>query len=138
MFAIAGELNGWVVLLATLVYFILGGLWFTPLFGKYYDLALGFDRQKDYKWPSIYYISPFVNSLVVSIATSMLVHLLKIELLADAVSLGLIVGVGYAGAISFNNAVNPITPRPLLYGAVTGGYHVVGITLVAMVVSSLR
>lgn len=138
MFAIAAELNGWVVLLATLVYFILGALWFTPLFGKYYDLALGFDRQKDYKWPAIYYLSPFVNSLVVSIATAMLVHLLKIERLADAVALGLIVGVGYAGAISFNNAVNPVTPRPLLYGAVTGGYHVVGITLVAMVVSSLR
>lgn len=138
MFAIVVELNWWAVLLATLVYFILGALWFTPLFGKYYDLALGFDRQKDYKWPAIYYISPFVNSLIVSIATAMLVYLLKIELLADAASLGLIVGVGYAGAISFNNAVNPVTPRPLLYGAVTGGYHVVGITLIAMLVSALR
>lgn len=138
MFAIVVELNWWAVLLATLVYFILGALWFTPLFGKYYDLALGFGRQKDYKWPAIYYISPFVNSLVVSIATAMLVYLLKIELLVDAASLGLIVGVGYAGAISFNNAVNPVTPRPLLYGAVTGGYHVVGITLIAMLVSSLR
>lgn len=136
--AIVVELNWWAVLLATFVYFILGALWFTPLFGRYYDLALGFDRQKDYKWPAIYYISPFVNSLVVSVATSMLVYLLKIELLADAVALGLIVGVGYAGAISFNNAVNPVTPRPLLYGAVTGGYHVTGITLVAMVVSILR
>lgn len=138
MFAIVVELNWWAVLLATLVYFILGALWFTPLFGKYYDLALGFDRQKDYKWPAIYYISPFVNSLIVSIATAMLVYLLKIELLADAASLGLIVGVGYADAISFNNAVNPVTPRPLLYGAVTGGYHVVGITLIAMLVSALR
>lgn len=138
MFAIVVELNWWAVLLATFVYFILGALWFTPLFGRYYDLALGFDRQKDYKWPAIYYISPFVNSLVVSIATSMLVYLLKIELLADAVTLGLIVGVGYAGAISFNNAVNPVTLRPLLYGAVTGGYHAIGITLVAIIVSTLR
>ena len=138
MFAIVSEMNWWAVLLATLVYFILGALWFTPLFGRYYDLALGFDRQKDYKWPAIYYISPFVNSLVVSIATSMLVYLLKIELLADAVSLGLIVGIGYAGAISFNNAVNPVTPRPLLYGMVTGAYHATGITLVAMVEFALR
>lgn len=132
------ELNGWAVLLATFVYFVLGALWFTPLFGKYYDRALGFDRQKDYKWPPIYYISPFVSSLIISIATAMLVRLLKIELLADAAILGLIVGLGYAAAISFNNAVNPVTPRPLLYGAVTGGYHVVGITLVAMVVTALR
>ncbi|MEQ1532277.1 MAG: DUF1761 domain-containing protein [Sideroxydans sp.] len=138
MFAIVSELNGWAVLLATLVYFVLGALWFTPLFGKYYDLALGFDRQKDYKWPAIYYLSPLVNSLLVSFATALLVYLLKIELLADAVALGLIVGIGYAGAISFNNAVNPITPRPLLYGAVTGGYHLVGITLVALIEVALR
>jgi hypothetical protein len=116
----------------------LGAIWFTPLFGKYYDIALGFDRQKDYKWPAIYYISPFINSLVVSIATAMLVYLLKIDQQADAVTLGLIVGVGYAGAISFNNAVNPVTPRPLLYGVVTGGYHATGITLVALVIFSLR
>jgi len=138
MVAIILELNGWAVLLATFVYFVLGALWFTPLFGKYYDLALDFDRQKDYKWPPIYYISPLVSSLIVSTATAMLVYLLKIDLLADAVMLGLIVGVGYAATISFNNAVNPVTPKPLLYGAVTGGYHVVGITLVAVVVTALR
>jgi hypothetical protein len=132
------ELNWWAVLLATFIYFVLGALWFTPLFGKYYDIALGFDRQKDYKWPLIYYISPFVNSLVVSIATAMLVYLLKIESLDESVSLGLLVGIGYAGAISFNNAVNPVTPRPLLYGAVTGGYHVVGISLIALVITALR
>ncbi|MBI5890078.1 MAG: DUF1761 domain-containing protein [Nitrosomonadales bacterium] len=138
MVAVIFELNWWAVLLATFGYFILGAIWFTPLFGKYYDIALGFDRRKDFKWPAIYYISPFVNSLVVSIATATLAHLLKIEQLADAVTLGLIAGIGYAGAISFNNAVNPVTPRPLLYGAVTGGYHVTGITLVALVILYLR
>jgi hypothetical protein len=138
MFAIAGEMNWWAVLLATMAYFTWGALWFTPLFGRYYDLALGFERRKDQKWPAIYYLSPFINSLVVSIATSMLVYLLNIQSLTDAVALGLIVGVGYAGAVSFNNAVNPAIPRPLLFGLVTGGYHATGIVLVAIIEFSLR
>lgn len=138
MFDVLTELNWLAIATATLAYFMLGALWFTPLFGKTYDEALGTKRAKGQKWPAIYYIGPFTSALVTTITTAILLYALDVHTLADAVVLGLIVGVGYALSISINNAINPKTPRPLLYGLVTGGYHIVGIVIVAWILLVLR
>ena len=138
MFGTLTELNLLAVIIATFAYFMLGALWFTPLFGAAYDKALGTKRDSGQKWPAIYYIGPFLSAVVTSAATAVLVYALGVSNLADAVWLGLILGVGFALSISCNNAINPITPRPLLYGIVTGGYHVVGITLVAIIIFLMK
>lgn len=138
MFDVVSELNWLAIVLATLAYFILGAIWFTPLFGKAYDAALESKRTKDQKWPPIYYVGPFVSALITTIATSILLYALHVGQMSDALLLGLIVGVGYAMSISFNNAINPKTPRPLLYGAVTGSYHVVGIVIVAAILFAMK
>lgn len=138
MFDAANELNWLAILVATVAYFVLGAIWFTPLFGKTYDKAIGVYRSRNQKWPPIYYIGPFVSSLVVSIATAVLINAMNISTLSDALTLGLIVGLGYTASISFNNAINPKTPLPLLYGAVTGSYHVVGILIVSAVIFGIK
>lgn len=138
MFDIASELNWLAIILATLAYFILGAIWFTPLFGKAYDRALDSKRAKGQKWPAIYYAGPFVSALVTTVATAVLLYAMRVGQMSDALILGLVVGVGYAMSISFNNAINPRTPRPLLYGAVTGGYHVVGIVVVAAIIFAMK
>ena len=138
MFDVASEINWLAIILATLAYFILGAIWFTPLFGNAYDKALDSKRTKGQKWPAIYYAGPFVSALVATTTTAVLLYALHVEQISDALQLGLIVGVGYAMSISFNNAINPKTPRPLLYGAVTGSYHVVGIVIVAAIIFAMR
>jgi hypothetical protein len=138
MFDVAGEFNWLAIILATLAYFMLGALWFTPLFGKAYDKALDSKRAKNQKWPAVYYIGPFLSAFAATIATAVLLYALNVGQTSDALWLGLIVGVGYAMSISFNNAINPKTPRPLLYGAVTGGYHVVGIVIVAAILFAFK
>lgn len=130
-----GNINWLAALAAAVAYFVLGGLWFTPLFGKQYDQALGFERSKGQKWGALYYIMPILSALVVSAATAILIEALKITQVSEAACLGLLVGVGYSAAISFNNAVTPNTPRPLLFGAVTGGYHIVGAVLVSVIIT---
>jgi hypothetical protein len=137
VFNIFGELNWLALILATLAYYILGAVWFTPLFGKAWDTAIGFERTATYKFTPIYYIGPLISSLVVTVATAVLIHALRIERLTDAVVLGLIVGIGYTAAVSFNNAITPKTPRPLLLGAVTGAYHILGVVIVAAIVSGM-
>lgn len=132
------ELNWLAIILATLAYFILGAVWFTPLFGKAYDRALDSKRAKGQKWPAIYYAGPFISALVTTTATAVLLYAVHVEQMSDALLLGLIVGVGYAMSISFNNAINPKTPHPILYGAVTGSYHVVGIVVVAAIVFAMK
>ncbi len=138
MFAITDQFNIVAVTTAVLAYFILGALWFTPLFGKAYDKAIGVDRSKKQKWPLLYYIGPFVGTIITTLATATLIYTLKIENLWDGVVLGCIVGLGYAGAISFTNAITPNTPRPLLFGLITGSYHFVGIIIVSAIITILN
>lgn len=139
MFDVFGDLNWLAILLATAVYYILGGLWFsTLLFGNAWEKSIGFDRPEEWRFPVISYVTPLIGCLVISIATAILDYALEIKSLGDAVVFGLIVGIGYAGAISSINAVTPVTPRPLVQGVINGVYHIVGIVIVSAIIVSLR
>lgn len=131
-------LNWFAIVLASLTYYLLGALWFTPLFGKAWDRSIGFHREKGHRFGPIYYIAPLVGSVLVTVASAVLVQALGLEDLGDGLVLGLVVGIGYSAAVSVNNAVTPNTPRPLLLGAVTGSYHVVGALAVFTIVVALR
>lgn len=74
---------------------------------------------------------------MVTVATAVLLPGLGIESVSEALQFGVVAGIGYAAAVSFTNAVTPNTPRPLLYGSVTGGYHLVGIGLAATIIVAL-
>ena len=131
------DVNLVAVIAATLAYFVLGAVWFTPLFGKQYDKAIGVDRSKKQKWPPIYYYGPFIGAVLTVSATAILISALKIENLSDAVALGLIVGIGYSAAVSFTNAITPNMPKPVLFGLITGSYHLAGVIVAALIIVSL-
>lgn len=86
----------------------------------------------------MYYVVPFVGSLATALATAILLYALNVNAIADAIVLALVVGVGYAASVSVVNAVNPRMAKPLLYGAVTGGYHVASVLLVAVIVFVMK
>lgn len=46
----------------------------------------------------------------------------------------MVIGLGIAGAVSVNNGLTPHTAHPYLFGAVTGGYHIVGIVIVSTII----
>jgi hypothetical protein len=138
MFDVIGELNWLAIIVATLGYYILGAIWFTPLFGKAYDKATGVQRKKGQKWSTIYYVGPLINCLLVSLTTAVLIYALHVEEFSDAMLLGNIVGFGYLASITFNNAVIPNMPKPLLFGLITGAYHVFGAVSVAGIIFMLK
>lgn len=114
------------VLLSTIAYSVLGALWFTLLFRSPYALALGRAPSQKPDMSPIFYLGPLLCVLVTSLASAVLMQSLGIENLGDAVLFGTIVGVGYLVATTFNVAINPNIPRPLLYGLVSGGYFLAG------------
>lgn len=124
------------LLAGALAYFLLGAVWFTPLFGNYYDLALGFERPKGYTWAPIFYWMPLASAILTSAVVASLHSAAQLETLTESIYLGASVGV-VALSVSLNNAVTPGKPKPILHGLVTGSYHVVGTTLVAVVVHLL-
>lgn len=114
-----------------IVYFALGGVWFTPLFGRYWDRAVGFERPPRWRPPAVYYLTPFFACLVTAGAMGLLIDQAAPSSMAEALWLGLVVGLGFSVAVTTVNAVSPNMPRPGLYALVTGSYHLAGALLCA-------
>lgn len=133
-----GALNWVAVLLATVAYFMFGIPWFSPMgFQAAWDRAIGFERPTGWKPSPPYYLVPFLGCLVMSLTTAVLLHGTDARSFADAIVLGLVVGVGYAAATTAVVSLTPTTPRPAVLAAVVGGYHVVGIVIAAVVITAM-
>lgn len=121
-------MNWIAVFTAGIVYFALGGIWFSPpVFGKQWDKAIGFNRPDRWKPNAIFYIGPLIGCLVASAATALLMGFIQPKTLLDAALLGLIIGIGYGGTITGVNAISPTAPRSGLFTAIVGSYHVIGL-----------
>ena len=125
----------WVTALAGFLYYLLGAAWFTPLFGRAWDRSIGHERSRTAgRFPISYYLLPFAGALVTGVVITAL-HRAG----AGAVS-GTLTGAGVGlvvAAASLTNALTPHTPHPYLFGAITGGYHLVGCTLAGLTIGTL-
>ena len=121
------------VLAAGLAYFVLGGLWFTPLFGRQWDKAVGFERPPKWRPGVAYYIGPLLGCMIAAFATSYLLEHAQARSLADYLRVGLVVGTGYGATITMVNAIAPNMRHPGLYAAVVGSYHFIGLVLCSAV-----
>jgi hypothetical protein len=91
------DLNWWAILVATLVAFVLGGLWYGPLFGKAWLRAVG--KTEDELEPSATpFIVSFFAALLTSIVLAALIQTMSIATIAGGLMLGAIAGVGFIAA----------------------------------------
>ncbi|MFN0064271.1 MAG: DUF1761 domain-containing protein [Myxococcaceae bacterium] len=138
MFHALSEVRWSGVVFAFVPYFVLGGLWFTVFFPNAYRRSLGRETEPQEKPRPIFVIGPAICSLVVTITTAVLLKALRIESYADGLQFGVWVGLGYLVANTVNIAINPNIPRPLFYGLISGGFHMVGILMVTAVLVAMR
>ncbi len=131
------NLNWLSVLLAFVPYFMLGALWFTLLFSKPYKISLGREGETLPNKP-IFIVGPALCCLVITIASAVLIYALNIQSFGGAVEFSLIVGVGFLVANTVNIAINPNIPRPILYGIISGAYHLVGILIVSIILVAMK
>ena len=137
MFTILSDLSWLSILLAFVVYFMLGALWYMLLFPQLYKVSLGKAGQTLNNQSPLYLIGPGVCVLAHILATGVLFQSLGVATYGDGLRLAGIVGVGYLVANTTNIAINPNIPRPLLYSSITSAYHLVGITLTCLIFVAL-
>lgn len=137
MFDVLGDLNWIGILAGFLAFTVLGGVWFAALFPKAYNRSLGREPEAKPEMTPLFFAGPALTSLVITITSAVLSAALKIDSLGEAVTFGLIVGVGYLTANTVNIAINPNFPRPLFYAAISGGYNILGSVLVSVLIQSL-
>ncbi|MEO6200106.1 MAG: DUF1761 family protein [Cryobacterium sp.] len=94
-----------------------------------WDRSIGYDRSAGGgRFPLAYYIIPLLGAVV---GTSVIAAFILTSSATGAID-GAVVGAGVGVAIaaaSVTNALTPHTPEPYLFGAITGGYHLVACTL---------
>ena len=86
--------NWWAVLVATAAAFVLGGIWYGPVFGKAWMAAIGKTEDDLQPSPAPFIIS-FFTALVTCIVLAALMNGLAIDTLGGGLAMGALVGVGF-------------------------------------------
>jgi hypothetical protein len=128
------DLSWWAVLIAGLVYYALGGFWFArPFLGRAWEAAQGFERPEGWKLTASYYVVPLIGSLVVAAVVRLALGWSGAAAVGDALAVGAAVGCATA-AVSLTNAITPRFPKPVVFGLITGGYHLLAAVVAALLI----
>ncbi len=132
------DINWLAVIVATIAYSAFSGIWHKQFaFGKRWENAMGFNRPENWKETTIYFVVPSISCLTTSSVIAILLNLVNVTTFSDALTLGLLSGIGFATAVTFTNAVIPTMKKPLVFGAITGTAHAIGITLVTIIIYAI-
>lgn len=131
------NLNWLSVFIAFVAYSMLGALWFTVLFSKFYKLSLGKAEETLPNKP-IFIVGPTLCIFVITVATAILIYSLNIVSIPEALEFACIIGFGFLVANTVNIAINPNIPQPILYGTISGAYHLLGILMVCIILVSMK
>lgn len=137
MIAAFTHVNWLAVLAASVANFLLGGVWFVVLVGKYYPAALGISDRPPEKDGPISLVGPFVCSALTIATSAILLHALNITSYSDALELGLLIGIGYLVPMTLNIAINPLFPRPFFYTMLNAPFFILGSLLSCAILVAL-
>jgi len=134
-----GAINWIAVFSAMVVYVILGAVVFAP------QLPLGKAWMKAgaYQSPTtgveagaLFYIVPGLGALVTVIATALIVQATATDTLSEGITLGLVLGIGFAAAILIVTAAFEFTkPQKYVWGLIDALYHLVGIVIASVILA---
>ena len=102
MLEISG-LNWLAIIVATAVGFIIGAIWYGPLFGDAWLSAIGKTADQIQPSPAPFVIS-FFTALITAIVLAMLINALDVSTLGGGVVLGLLAGVGFIATAMASDA----------------------------------
>ncbi|MGH2539483.1 MAG: DUF1761 domain-containing protein [Actinomycetota bacterium] len=138
-FDVLGDLNWLAVIVAAVAYFAIGAVWYAPpVFGEAWMAAGGITTEQTEGGPgAAVYAVPLVGSLLSAIALGMLAEATGTDTLSEGLVLGAVVALGFALAISLVTATfESAKPKPMVWGAVNAGYHIVGNLVAAAIIGA--
>lgn len=139
-FGSLGEINWLAILVGGLLYFALGGLWYSPAgFGNAWMRSIGMTTPEEGQRPgAAIYATPLISDLIAAVATGWLAEATASTTLSEGLLPGLVVSVGYTMTLTATGATFSQLPEPLTWFWITAVYNLLGLTIVAIVVSVWR
>ncbi|MFI6094100.1 DUF1761 domain-containing protein [Lentzea sp. NPDC051213] len=139
-FSVLGDLNWLAVIVATIVYFGLGGLWYAEfLFGKAWQKAMGWDGNAPEGAGAGIYVVPLATCFVATLATAMLAAASGTDTVGEGIVLAIVVGIGLSAAIlAVTGMFDSTKPAAMTSVAISAGYHFVGLLLASIILAVWR
>jgi Protein of unknown function (DUF1761) len=136
-FSVLSDLNWLAVIVATVSYFGLAGPWFAEAtLGPAWRRSIGWEKASGQRLSLPDYVGPLATCLVAVIAVAMLADATGSTNLTEGIVLGLVVGVGIAGAILFVTGVlDPTKPGPAAWFGIMAGNRMLGLLIASTIVS---
>jgi len=134
------QVNYLAVLVAGIVIFILGGLWYSPvLFAKKWMSLMG-KTEEELKAASgsmpLAYLSVFVCGLLTSFALAVIVnHFTELTAIRGA-EVGVLCWLGFAGATSYGSGLFSMQPK--LLWLINSGYNLVSFVIASVILAVWR
>ena len=130
------HLNWIAILVATIVGFLLGGLWFSPLlFANRWTAALGKSKEQMGK-PGPALALSFVVTLITAIALAMLLFVMPLTTTLGALRLGLTIGIVFYALATASDYAYTGWPRTIYW--IQASYHVLMIAVMAVIIAAWR
>ena len=133
-----GSVNWLAVIIATAVYFALGAVWFAPAtpIGRAWMKAAAYESPTSgTASTNLFYVIPAVTCLVMVIALALLAAAVGVEGVGEGLTLGLVVGVGFAVPLLLTTAAFEFQkPQPFTWGLIDASYHAVGLTIAGAII----
>jgi hypothetical protein len=137
-FDVLGEINWVAVVIAGLIYFAIGAVWYSPLlFAARWQRSIGWDSQRPPPEMSVMtYVVPLIAYLVMATAVAIIARATESDTFAEGIILGVVVGIGLSLMHTLVDATfDPNKPEPWVWFAINGTYHALGLIIVAVIVS---
>ena len=135
-------INWLAVIVATVIYFALGAVWFAPQtpVGRAWVAASGYQSPTTGASSSnLFYIVPAATTFVMVVATALIAGATATDTLTEGVVLGLLVGIGYAAMIVLTTAAFEFSkPRQWTWGVIDASYHVLGLLIATVILALWR
>lgn len=138
-----GQLNWLAVIVAALVYFAIGAIWYIPQtpMGKMWATAMGFvshPGEGNQPNPTIYAL-PLLGHVVTAAVTAALARALQVQTVGDGVMLGLLVWLGYhVPNWILASIFNPHAKKPMTLIVLYNAHHLLGMIAVGAIVGGWR
>ena len=126
-------INIWAILIITIIYFMLGALWFSPiLFGKIWAAGLGF--YLDAKSLTIKkIIRSVVTAFLATISLAIIIELIGTYDLLASLLVRLLIGIGFIFAIDLYDVL--FEDKNIKAYIIDSGYHFISIMIAGLILS---
>lgn len=135
------SVNYLAVLVAALATFMIGGAWYTALFGKLWQRLNGFSEEKMRAMqaktpPPVFFGTLFACYLLVALVVALLVGALDIRGAGSGALLGLLLWLGPAAAIGMTGQIASDKPLGVFY--IDASYQLIYLPLIGAILGAWR